>query len=387
MLNFMKDRTDEQKDQPFFAYLPFTAPHWPLHAPEETREKYKGKYDDGPLGLRGRRLESLIKKGLVPADVEPAPLHMLGTTAWAELPEEERKKSCRTMETFAAMVDLIDVNVGRVVDYLKETGELDNTFIAFMSDNGAEGQLLEAVPILAGATMADVLEKYYDNSLDNIGNHNSFVWYGPQWASASMAPSRGAKSYTTEGGIHCPCIIRYPPLLKQTGLHTDTFTTVMDILPTVLELAGIKHPGTSFRGREVVIPRGESWTKLLAQPGDSSIKIYDDSSAIVGWEQLAIAAVRKGDWKALFLPPPRGLGRWELYNLANDLGEVHDLSEEMPEKMNEMIAYYETYYQGESLSSSKNWRKCLTLYVETGMFDAYAMFQAELNKAGIKRAW
>jgi arylsulfatase len=132
----------------------------------------------------------------------------------------------------------------------------------------------------------------------------------------------------------------------------------MDILRTVLELAGIQHPDTAFRGR--------SWLKLLAAHDDTSTEIYTDSSLIVGWKQLATAAVRKGDWKAAFLSPPRGQSEWELFKLANGLGETHELTTEMPEKMAEMIAHYDTYYQ------------------ETGMFDSCAMFQEEAQKLGIK---
>ncbi|KAL3704783.1 hypothetical protein TMatcc_008455 [Talaromyces marneffei ATCC 18224] len=282
LLSFLKNRNDSQKEQPFFSYLAFTAPHWPLQAPPEVVEKYRGWYDDGPLALRDRRLKSLIERGLVPEDVEPAPLHTMNTTPWTELSDEEKKKSSRAMEVYAAMVDLIDVNIGRVYDYLESTGELDNTFIVFMSDNGAEGNLLEAIPVLAGATLDDVIKKYCNNSLENIGNHDSFVWYGPQWASASTAPSRGAKSYTTEGGIRCPCIVRYPPTMKYApGAISHNFTTVMDILPTVLDLAGLSPPGSVFRGRDVAPIRGKSWRPLL-EDKSADIEIYNSSTDIVG---------------------------------------------------------------------------------------------------------
>ncbi|KAK6383529.1 hypothetical protein LTS17_002821 [Exophiala oligosperma] len=371
-LKYMRERTDEEKEKPFFGYLAFTAPHWPLQAPPEIVKKYKGWYDDGPMGLRNRRLKSMIEKAIVPNDVEPAPLHTLGSKPWDEFTKEEQAKSSRAMEIFAAMVDLIDVNVGRVIDYLRSTDELDNTLIAFMSDNGAEGNILEAIPILAGATLKDVIEKYYDNSFENMGNHNSFVWYGPQWAGASTAPARAAKSFTTEGGIRCPCIVRYPSGIPQqrAGTIDNTFTTVMDLLPTFLDLAGVQHPAPTFRGREVAPLRGKSWLPLLSASKSDSVSIYSGENDIVGWEQLGIAAVRVGEWKALFLPPPRGPGKWELYHVSEDLGEVHDLAEKEPKKLAEMIAHYETYYQ------------------ETGMFDAYEMFQSELAKVGQKgKAW
>ncbi|KAH8893560.1 putative arylsulfatase [Thozetella sp. PMI_491] len=363
-INFLRDRTVEQKEKPFFGFVAYTAPHWPLQVPLKYRAKYKGWYDKGPRELRERRLQSLIAGGLVPEDVEPAPLHTLGTGSWEELSPEEKTISSRAMETFAGMVDCLDENIGRIYDYLKESGELDNTFVVFMSDNGAEGALLEAVPILNGMKFEEVLDRFYDNSLENIGNYNSFVWYGPQWAGAATAPSRGVKKCATEGGIHCPCIVRYPPILKDIDSINNTFTTVMDILPTVLELASIPHPGTRFRDREVAVPRGHSWLDLLVRPRDDSLSIYESDNEIVGWEQVGIAAVRKGNWKAIWMPPPRGEGRWELYDLSTDLGEIHDLSRQEPEKMREMIEHYETYFH------------------ETGMFDAYAMIQEQLKMKG-----
>ncbi|KAJ6070626.1 arylsulfatase [Penicillium canescens] len=172
------------------------------------------------------------------------------------------------MEIFAAMIDLVDVNVGRIRDYLESTGEWNDTFVVFMSDNGAEGQLLEAIPILAGATLEDVIKKYYDNSLEDLGNHNSVVWYGPQCASAATAPNRGAKPYTTEGGIRCPCIVRYPTGTDlQPGSIANTFTTVMYILPKVLDLSGLNTLGNNFEAEtspRSKANRGEtSWSHLM----------------------------------------------------------------------------------------------------------------------------
>ncbi|KAL8343176.1 hypothetical protein RB598_004497 [Gaeumannomyces tritici] len=376
-LDFLRGRNETEAARPFFGYLAFTAPHWPLQAPRETVEKYRGRYDDGPVALRDRRLRSLVSKGLVPPDVEPAPMHMLDTRPWDELSDDERNTSSRTMEVYAAMVDLVDVNVGRVLDYLDSTGELDDTFVVFMSDNGAEGQLLEAVPVLTNVTMGQLLERHYDNSLENIGNHDSFVWYGPQWAGAATAPSRAAKSYATEGGIRCPCIVRHPPSIPPAGRGAvaPQFTSVMDLLPTALELAGVAHPAPRFRGRDVVAPRGRSWLPLLRsspppphQKEDHHppppVEVYGDDgrSDVVGWEQLGTAAVRLGGWKALFLPPPRGPGRWELYNVAEDPAESRDLAAEMPAKLAEMVAHYEAYFH------------------ESGMFDAYALYQQRVKE-------
>ena len=188
LLDFLDERNSNEREQPFFAYLPFTAPHWPLQAPQDVIKKYRGWYDEGPGALRWKRLAKLQELGLVPQGVEPAPVTDMNTRPWEALTDFEKRKSARAMETFAAMVDQIDFHLGRVFDYLRATGELDNTFILFMSDNGAEGHILEAMPIMKGVSITEVIKKYYDNSIDNIGNANSLVWYGPRWASAATAP-------------------------------------------------------------------------------------------------------------------------------------------------------------------------------------------------------
>lgn len=349
LIHYLDARKDT--DQPFFAYLPFTAPHWPLQAPRELIEKYRGKYNEGPYALRKARLERLIKMGFIKPDIEPAPME---TTFWQNMSDAERAESARKMEVFAAMVDSIDENVGRVVQYLEDKNELDNTFILFMSDNGAEGAMLEALPIMGDVgSVTRIINKYYDNSLENMGMDNSYIWYGAEWAHASSAPSRGFKTWITEGGIRCPCVIRYPPLHKANpdlagGTITNSFATVMDILPTILDLAGVVHPGTQFRGREVVKPRGSSWTAHLSgkQKG-----FHDEEKQITGWGLFGERAIRQGHWKALYMAQPRGKDAWELYNLERDPGEIHDLAKSEPEILERLVRHWETYY------------------AETGMFD------------------
>lgn len=158
-------------------------------------------------------------------------------------------------------VQAMDYNIGKVLDQLEAQGELDNTFIMFLSDNGAEGAAYEAYPMIRGPLL-EHLDKYYDNSHENIGAANSFVWYGPRWAQASTAPSRLYKAYPTEGGVRVPCVVRYPGFKQGSIVHD--FATVMDIAPTILEMAGLSHPAPHWRGREIVSMRGESilqWAK------------------------------------------------------------------------------------------------------------------------------
>ena len=147
MLQYLTEWKDRGDERPFFAYFPFSAPHWPLQAPKEYVERYKGVYDDGPEVLRQRRLANLVKLGMISKDTVPHPVVADEVAGWDEMTEEERKLSCRAMESYAGMVECLDHNIGRVVDYLKEIGELDSTYIMFMSDNGAEGAAYEGMEI------------------------------------------------------------------------------------------------------------------------------------------------------------------------------------------------------------------------------------------------
>ncbi|CAK7204034.1 hypothetical protein SEUCBS139899_006785 [Sporothrix eucalyptigena] len=376
LLNFFEDRTEEEKKKPFFAYLPYTAPHWPLQCSKVQRAKYAGKYDDGPYALREKRLQKLAELGIVDASVLPHKVETttMGVGEWDELTDEEKKLSSGAMETYAGMVDTVDVNVGRVVEYLKKTGEYDNTFIVFMSDNGAEGAALEAVPVM-GENIKQAIHKYYDNSYENIGAYNSYAWLGPLWAQASTAPSRLFKCFPTEGGILVPCVVKPPVGAFSTnfaaGAINRAFSTIMDFAPTFLELAGITlppaeaklmptplgdgttvlRPMTTFRGRSVHAIRGTSWLPFFsgASPNtdDNTWAIHAPDEA-VGWELFARGALRKGDWKIVHMDKRMGgagVGDagWELFNVAQDPGETRDLSADEPAKLQELISCWDEY--------------------------------------------
>jgi arylsulfatase A-like enzyme len=193
LINYFKERSEEDKEKPFFAFLPFSAPHWPLQCSMEDRMRYRGKYDDGPTALRERRVANLkelapVGKDVVPHQVIPEDTAHAYHAEWEDMKEDERKKSARAMECFAGMVDNMDQNIGTVLDYLDSTGEGDSacfcrqscclslicqdTVVLFMSDNGAEGAVFESYPLMGRDLMA-VLKRYYNNQLDNIGNHDS----------------------------------------------------------------------------------------------------------------------------------------------------------------------------------------------------------------------
>ena len=362
MLSYLKDRKEQRDERPFFAYFPFTAPHWPLQAPDEYIAHYKGVYDDGPDVLRTRRLQRMKEMGLCAEDVEPHPVVADEVKQWDEMSAEEKAKSSKAMEVFAAMVECIDANVGKVVKYLEQTGELDNTFVCFMSDNGAEGAAYEAYPIVQG-NMIQHLKKYYNNSLENLGRGNSFIWYGPRWAQAATAPSRLYKAFTTEGGVRVPFLAKFPEnmhvrsngkamtnghigtngtgshVTSKTGSITNTFSTVMDLAPTILEMAGVQHPAPSYQGREIVQMRGRSMLPFLTGAASS----VHSADHITGWETCGRAALRCGDYKIVFIPKPKGPEKWQLYNLAKDPGEVHDLAEADPKRLERMIKMWDQY--------------------------------------------
>ncbi|KAL9106851.1 MAG: hypothetical protein Q9227_008184 [Pyrenula ochraceoflavens] len=346
------DIPEQDESQPFFAYFSFTAPHWPLQAPQKYNEHYRGIYDDGPDSLRLRRLERLKSLGLVEKDIEPHPVVASEVPEWSGLSPEHRAKSARAMEVYAGMVECLDANVGKIVNYLEETGDLDNTFVIFLSDsnakqNGAEGGAHEAQPAFLGGPMAH-LQKYYNNSLENLGNRDSFIWYGPRWAQAATAPSRLYKSYTTEGGIRVPFVAKFPTSyhnsVPPSGI-TSIFSTVMDIAPTFLEMAGVPHPAPMFRGREVVPMRGRSMVPWLRGQSTS----VHEAEFFEGWEMSGRAAIRRGSWKAIYMPSGRdgpsakGRDRWELFDLDKDPGEVRDISAQFPEVLKDLLKLWDQY--------------------------------------------
>lgn len=330
------DETPE--DEPFFGFITYTAPHWPYQAPQERIAKYKGVYDLGPEVLRKQRLAKALELGIIDKRVNPHPIKTI-RKQWKDLSEEEKLKETKIVETYAAMVEILDEQIGRLVDHLKKTGQLDNTFILFMSDNGADGQMMEALP-LANQKIHTFVEKYYDNSLNNIGNYNSFTNYGDQWAQAATAPHSMYKAWSTEGAIVCPLIIHYSPLLQnQAGTILKQFVTVMDILPTVLDLAGVKHPGQTYKGRRVATPRGKSWVNYLS--GKASF--VHDENTVTGWELFGQQAIRKSQYKALYIPKPFGPEKWQLFDVVEDPGETEDLAEKEPEVLKELTDHWAVY--------------------------------------------
>lgn len=171
---------------------------------------------------------------------------------------------------------------------------------------------------------------------------------GPRWACAATAPARGFKCWITEGGINCPCLIRYPKFAAgaadQEGKISHSFTTVMDILPTILDLAGVKHPGDTFRGRKVHPPRGKSWVQHLNSGDLQGTSVHGEDVHVHGWELFGQRAIREGKWKAIWMNAPRGKDDWELYDVEADPGELHDRSGAEPEVVERLVKHWEQYF-------------------------------------------
>ncbi len=330
MLQFIEQSQGD--DRPFFAYLSYTAPHDPLHAPEEYIDKYRGRFDQGWDVLREERLRALKDLGIVPEDAVAFP-RLESVTAWEEMSEEERQLAARDMEVYAAMIDYMDEQIQRVFDYLKEIGEYDNTMIIFFSDNGANGHPQTAYPGQTEEHMSS-----FDNSLENRGLRNSFIDPGPGWSQASMSPSRMFKAFTAEGGIRVPFLVKLPGEMPNAGTMNHSFFHVRDIMPTILDIAGIEHP-REIDGRQIVPMQGSSVLDLFA----GNIDATSAEVGRVGYELFGLKAFFDGDWKILWMPPPFGPGEWELFDLRQDPAELNDLSAEYPDRLAEMIALWEQY--------------------------------------------
>ena len=329
LLDYLK--SGEKSGKPFFGYLAFTAPHWPLHAPEADIAKYEGRYKEGYDKLRKERLERMKRLGIVPADTPVYEGHAYWPK-WDSLTPAQQEAEARRMTVYSAMVDHMDRQIGRVLDYLKARGELDNTFIFFMSDNGADGNSVYDV----GRTR-EWIEKDMDNSTANTGKPGSFIEYGPGWAQVGSTPFKLYKSFMYEGGIAVPAIA-WGPGIKGGALKRE-FAHVTDVAPTIFELAGAKHPGTEYQGKPALPLRGKSMVSWLKGKAPT----VRGNEEAVGWELGGRKALRKGDWKIVYANKPWGKDGWELYNLAKDRTESRDLADENPQKLGEMIVAWKQY--------------------------------------------
>lgn len=329
LMNSIRENRGDGK--PFLAYLAFQAVHDPVQVPEPWLSKYKGRYDDGYEVLKKRRWNSAKKRGIVPRDAKLAEPNSL-IKPWKSLTEEERALEVRGMEVYAGMLDAMDYHYGRVIHFLKDIGEYNNTIIVFLSDNGANPWYSAQYP---GATKPD-FARQFDNSLGNVGNPRSNYAYGIGFASGSGGPLDKFKMTVGEGGIRVPLLISGPGIKE--GRRVDSFAYVTDVMPTLLELAGVKYPST-FEGREIEPMRGRSMVGLFDGGSDT---IYGPQE-YVGGEMGGGKWMRQSDLKAVLVPKPYGTGSWQLFDVAQDPGEANDLSKVMPDKLESLIAAWDRY--------------------------------------------
>ncbi len=341
LIEYLED--DRDSERPFFAYLSFTAPHFPLQARRETIDKYRGRYDAGPDAILGRRVERLQASGLLPNDVMPFP-QLPSEQAWADLSAAERTREARRMEIYAAMIDDLDREVGALVQYLENRGLREDTVIIFLSDNGAEGHYLR----WGLDPLAPWAESCCDNRVENLGNADSYLMLGPVWARVAAAPFRMFKGFTSEGGIRVPAFINFPARVAA-GRTSAALATVRDLMPTLLEFAGVAWPEDALEGRAVQALQGRSMLPLL----EGSTDRVHAPEAVFGWEMFGKRALRKGRWKILWETEDaqwwnaEALGiersRWQLYDLETDPAERIDRSMEYPQLLEDMIRSWDRY--------------------------------------------
>ena len=304
---------EQQDDAPFLLYLAYTAPHWPLHARNEEIRKYVGKYRDvGWDRLRQRRLARQKRIGICDDSIS-LPRRDEGVRPWDDLTERQKGQLDYRMAVYAAMIDRMDQNIGRVVDLLKQQNKLDNTLILFLSDNGG---CAEPYKDLGGGKFTDI----------NNPKVSGAVSYGQGWANASNTPFRKFKVFSHEGGISTPLIAHWPGgITAAEGSITHTPAQLIDLMPTILEVTGASYP-SEFADHEIHPLEGVSLLNLLKDKDHSPAEwMY--------WEHAGHAAVRNGEFKALL---PRGSKRWQLYDLSKDRQESTDLAADMPEKSDQM---------------------------------------------------
>ena len=328
-----------EADQPFLGVLSFSAVHLPIHCPESHIDLYKGKYKKGYEALRQARLKKQKEIGIVDKEVTLANLAP-NASPWEELTTEEQLYHARRMEVYAGMVDNVDDNVGKLIGYLKETRQYENTLILLMSDNGGAG--FNAYQSKGG-------KKRYaaaNNSIENLGRNGSGDFIGAGWGSAISTPFRLFKRHISEGGLHIPMIVSGGYLSSTVMFNKRTINhhifTVRDIAPTIQEIVGIEYPTKEYKGRNLLPQTGKSFARILAANPTTGIHPKEE---IFGWELFKRKAVQKDGWKILWIEPAFGKGTWELFNLKEDPTERNDLASVYPEKLAELIEAWEQYQQ------------------------------------------
>ncbi len=335
-LKMVSDSRGVRPDRPFFLYLPFGATHAPHQAPASYLAKYRGAFDDGWDVARQQWFDRQIERGVIPAGTELAPRNP-GVDAWDGLGDNQRRLACRLQEAFAAFLDHTDDQIGRLVDGLREMGELDNTILLVLADNGASQEggpfgVMHEMKFFNGLldTPDDVMDR-----LDDIGGPHSHTNYPWGWAQCGNAPFKWYKQNTHEGGVHVPMVVHYPRRVAadQRGTIRDQFVYVSDIVPTIYDLLGVTPPQI-YRGIEQLPVTGRSFAGVLDDPNAPA------ANTVQYFEMMGSRAIVAGEWKAVCKHLPGTdfqTEQWELYHLATDFSECHDQAGAQPERLAAMI--------------------------------------------------
>jgi arylsulfatase len=338
-VKFLASHHAHHSSQPFFEYVAYTAPHWPLHAHDEDIAKYKGRFDAGWDQLREERLERLVRWGILDSqwkltDRDPS------QPAWKDT--ENKEWLARCMEVYAAQIDRMDQGIGKILDELERNNQLENTLVIFLADNGACAEdIPEDVTIdelvnklmIARSHTRDGAVVHFGNNTDLMpGPENTYQSYGTAWANLSNTPFRLYKHWIHEGGISTPLIMHWPNGIAQRGEIRHTPGYLPDIMATILDVTGIAYPA-EVNGHNILPIEGHSLKQAF--PADL------ESRPAMFWEHEGNAAVRIGVWKLVREYPKQ----WELYNLTDDRTELHDLAQQYPEKVATMAQQYEEWAQ------------------------------------------
>jgi len=334
LLGMVNDSKGVRPDRPFFAYLPFGATHAPHQAPQAYLDKYRGRYDEGWDVVRQRWYERQLELGVIPPDTRLAPRNP-GVDPWEDLPDAQRRLACRLQEAFAAFLDHTDDQIGRLVEGLRAMGELDDTILVLLADNGASQE---------GGAYGVMHEMQYFNGIvespdkavlriDDIGGPHSHTNYPWGWAQCGNSPFRWYKQNTHEGGVHVPMIVHWPAGLghEQAGTKRTQFASVSDIAPTIYDLLGITAPD-EYRGVPQMPITGHSFRTVIedpAAPAANTLQYFENSGS------RALIAQRDGVWWKAVTKHEQGADfdtePWELYDLTADPSECTDLADAEPQ--------------------------------------------------------
>ena len=340
LLRMINDSKGVRPDRPFFAYLPFGATHAPHQAPDAYLQKYRGRYDEGWDVVRERWYAKQLELGLIPESTELAPRND-GVEVWEDLPDNHKRFACRLQEAFAAFLDHTDTQIGRLVDGLRSMGELDNTILLFMADNGASQEggpygVMHEMKFFNGVfdSPDDLITQ-----IEAVGGPHSHSNYPWGWAQCGNTPFKWYKQNTHEGGVHVPMIMHWPAGIDpvQAGSLRHQFVNVSDIVPTLYELLTVTTPDT-HKGYQQIPITGSSFASVLNvadAPSTNQLQYFEQFGS------RALVAQQGGiTWKAVtrhLKGTPFEDDQWELYNLSLDQSECHDLADAQPEKLEELI--------------------------------------------------